>query len=128
MDVLQDLVNGYNNSYHRSIKRTPASVNKENEVQVWVQQYLPKKSSRVKTVKFKFKKGDLVQVSQARNVFSSGFGQTFTEEIFHVRRRFATNPVTFMLEDLQKEKIAGWFYEPEMNNKEEDLVFCVEKV
>ena len=36
-----------------------------------------------------------------------------------------------MLEDLQKEQIAGLFYEPKMvlvNNKEEDLVFCVEKI
>ena len=36
-----------------------------------------------------------------------------------------------MLEDLQKEHIAGLFYEPEMvlvNNKEEDLEFHIEKV
>ena len=36
-----------------------------------------------------------------------------------------------MLQDLQKEYIAGLFYEPEMvlvNNKEEDLEFCIEKV
>ena len=36
-----------------------------------------------------------------------------------------------MLEDLQKEHIAGLFYEPEMvlvNNKEEDLEFRIEKV
>ena len=49
IDVLQELVNGYNNSYHTSIKRTPASVNKENEVEVWIQQYLPKKSTSKNT-------------------------------------------------------------------------------
>ena len=73
----------------------------------------------------------MVRVSKARNPFSRGFGQTYTEEIFRVRRQDGTNPVTYMLEDLQKEEIVGLFYEPEMvlvNNIEEQLVFRVEKV
>ena len=34
IDILQDIVQGYNNSYHRSIGRTPASVNLLNVGQV----------------------------------------------------------------------------------------------
>ena len=30
IDILDDLVNSYNNTYHRSIKCTPNSVNKKN--------------------------------------------------------------------------------------------------
>ena len=33
--ILQSVVDGYNDSYHRSIKTTPISVNKENESAVW---------------------------------------------------------------------------------------------
>ena len=32
---MNDLIDSYNNSIHRSIKRTPNSVNKNNEKEVW---------------------------------------------------------------------------------------------
>ena len=38
-DVLQALVKSYNDSYHRSIKCTPAEVTKENESLVWKNLY-----------------------------------------------------------------------------------------
>ena len=43
IDVLQELVEGYNESYHSGIKRAPITINKENELHVWTEQYLPKK-------------------------------------------------------------------------------------
>ena len=61
IDVLQELVEGYNEGYHSGIKRAPSTLNKENKVQVWVEQYL---------LKFKFSEGDLVQISKARSPFS----------------------------------------------------------
>ena len=47
IDVLQELVEGYNEGYNSGIKRAPSTVNKENEVQVWAEQYLPKKSVKI---------------------------------------------------------------------------------
>ena len=82
-------------------------------------------------VKFKFSQGDLVQISKARSLFSCGFGQTFTEEIFKVRQRFATVPTTYMLEDLNDVQVAGLFYEPKMvlvRGKGKDLQYHVEKI
>ena len=60
IDVLQELVEGYNESYHSGIKRAPITINKENELQVWTEQYLPKKSDKIQKVKFKFLRGDMV--------------------------------------------------------------------
>ena len=60
IDVLQELVEGYNEGYHSGIKRAPSTINKENEVQVWAEQYLPKKSVKITKIKFKFSEGDLV--------------------------------------------------------------------
>ena len=68
--MLQELVEGYNEGYHSGIKRAPSTVNKENEVQVWAEQYLPKKSVKITKIKFKFSEGDLVQISKARSPFS----------------------------------------------------------
>ena len=72
-----------------------------------------------------------MRISNARNPFSRGFGQTFSEELFKVRRRFNTIPTTYMLEDLNQEKVAGLFYEPEMvlvTGKNEDSEYAVEKI
>ena len=114
IDVLQSLVDGYNESYHSEINCAPSMINKENEVQVWAEQYLPKKSDKVKEIKFKFSPGNLVHISNVRTPYSHGFGQTFSEEIFKIRHRFGTVPTTYMLEDLNKDKVAGLFYEPEL--------------
>ena len=105
---------GYNESYHSGIKRAPITINKKNELQVWTEQYLPKKSDKIQKVKLKFLPGDMVRISGARSPFTRGFGQTNTEELFKVRQRFATIPATYMLEDLNKVQVAGLFYEPEM--------------
>ena len=51
---------GYNEGYHSGIKRVPFTINKENEVQVWAEQYLPKKSVKLTKIKFKFSEGNLV--------------------------------------------------------------------
>lgn len=131
IDILQELVDGYNESYHSGINCAPSMVNKENEVQIWADQYLPKKSTKIKKVKFKFSRGDMVRISKSRNPFSRGFGQTYSEEIFKIRQRFGTVPTTYMLEDLNKEQIAGLFYEPEMTlvkGKNKDTKYRIEKV
>ena len=46
VDVLDDLLFSYNNSFHRTIKMTPSEVNKENEGMILKQNYIPKKSPK----------------------------------------------------------------------------------
>ena len=58
--MLQQLVEGYNEGYHSGIKRAPSTINKENKVQVWAEEYLPKKSVKKTKIKLKFSEGDLV--------------------------------------------------------------------
>ena len=47
IDVLQELIEGYNEGYHSGTKRAPSTVNRENGVQVWAEQYLLKKSAKI---------------------------------------------------------------------------------
>ena len=56
IDVLQELVEGYNEGYHSGIKRAPSTVNKENEVQVWAEKYLAKSQSKCKRSSSSFHK------------------------------------------------------------------------
>lgn len=137
IDVLQDLVAGYNENYHSSIKCAPSTVNKNNEAEIWARQYLPKDSSKMRNFKFKFKfnVGDLVRISNPRLPFSRGFGLTFSEELFKIKRRHITMPATYVLEDLNGKPLRGLFYEAEMilvRGKEniygKDVAFRVEKI
>ena len=131
IDVLPELVSAYNNTIHSGLKRAPNSITKENEPYVWAQQYLPEPSRNRKEVKYKFSPGDYVRIANAKNPFSRGFGQTFSEELFRVRFRYPTPPTTYVLEDLDKKKISGWFYEQEMvlvTGKDEDAVYRIEKI
>ena len=83
-------------------------------------------------VVFKFSPAQYVRISNSKNPFSRGFGQTFSEELFRVRHRYPTSPTTYMIEDLQNKKISGLFYEPEMvlvlGKDEDDAEYHIEKI
>ena len=109
IDVLPDLVAGYNNSFHSSIKQAPNTVTEENNSEVWAQQYMSEPSDVPQKVVFKCSPGQYAILSNSKNPFSHGFGQTFSEELFTVRHRYLTSPTTYIIEDLQNKKISGLF-------------------
>ena len=132
IDALPDLVAGYNSSFHSSVKQAPNTVTNKNESEVWAEQYMSEPSEVPQKVVFKFSPGQYVQISNSKNPFSCGFGQTFSEELFRVRHRYPTSPTTYMIEDLQNKKISGLFYEPEMvlvlGKDEDDVEYHIEKI
>ena len=68
IDVIQSVVDSYNNSYHTSIKRTPASVNSENQEEVWLTLY-----GDLKPKKPKLKVRDKIRLSKMRRSFSKRY-------------------------------------------------------
>ena len=134
IDELENFVDGYNNSYHSGIKSAPSSVNKHNQHKIWVQQYIPEPRNKVdqhKKKKHKFQVGNLVRISNVRTPFSRGFGQTFSEEIFKIRRVYTGSPVTYSLKDWDNEEVFGLFYEPELvrvRGKGKKSKYSVEKM
>ena len=69
LDVLPDLVTRNNHTYHRTIKRTPASVNIFNDQEVWKQVY----GQHIKKPIPKFKVGDQVRISKTGVIFRKGY-------------------------------------------------------
>ena len=135
IDALEDLVDGYNNSYHSGIKCSPSSVTKQNQYEVWVNQYIPQPRSKAdqlkKKKKAKFSVDTLVRISNIRTPFSRGFGQTFSEELFVIKNVFPGIPITYRLKDLNGEEIKGLFYEPELvrvTGKDSKTNYTVEKI
>ena len=84
-----------NDTYHRTIGRSPSSVNRSNEVDVCRRMYGDEKT----TVKPKLKVGTKVRSSKARRVFDKSYLPNWTEEIFNVTEALRTVPVTYKLKD-----------------------------
>ena len=67
-----------------------------------------------KTLKWKFNVGDKVRISNRRLPFEKGYVGRWSEEVFLVKARLPTVPVTYRLTDLSGEDIKGSFYNDEL--------------
>ena len=127
-NVLDDLVDGYNRTYHRSIKMTHLEVTKFNAQTVWKRLYPELVKRRKSNVKFKFKVGDLVRITRSKGVFEKGYAENWTEEMFKIKRRIARIPPVYTLEEYDGTSIIGTFYEQELQKVEDEDFFRVEKI
>ena len=125
IDMLDDLVSKYNNSYHEAIRMRPVDASKkENESEVW--ENLFRDDEQAKESK-KFKIGDTVRISRIKGIFEHGFLPNWTEQIYKIHNINKSKPVTYILKDLQDEIIEGGFYKEELQKTSQE-VFRIEKV
>lgn len=125
IDILPNLVQNYNTSFHRSIKMTPEQGSlTENSKIVYGNLFPP---IEAKSKKEKFKLGDRVRISRKYKDFRKGYLPNFTEEIFKISKVLKTDPITYKIKDMNNEEIIGSFYEQEMGKYESEL-FEVEKI
>ena len=126
VDVLPDLVKGYNDTRHSSIKMTPVEASKKkNELKVWRTLY-PDHLER-RDINPEFSVGDKVRISKKKKTFEKGYTTRWTEEIFTIVEVKCTLPITYKIADLNGEEIKGSFYEPELQKTSQQL-FRIEKV
>lgn len=131
INILPDLVNNYNNSYHRSIKMSPTEASKpENSHKVFNNLYPIKESDQSKTeVDTRLKVGDKVRISRYKTVFDKGYLPNWTTEIFVIDEVLQTNPITYKIKDLADEEITGSFYEQDLVKfDKKDDVYKIEKI
>ena len=127
--MLNDIVNKYNSSYHRSIKMKPIEVNKDNEPLVWINLYDNKvKNSQAGQWRNKFFIGNLVQISVERGSFKKGCLEGWSEELFVVKHVVNNNPTVYKLQDQVGEDIKGTFYAKELQKVAEPESYRIEKV
>ena len=103
-DVLDDIVNKYNNTVHRTIKMKPIDVTDDSYAEY--NEDFNKKDP-------KFKVSDHVRISKYRNIFAKGYTPNWSEELFLVSEIENTVPWTYVVSDLNGEDINGSFYEKE---------------
>ena len=110
VNILDDLLHSYNNTYHRSIGMTPAEVGPHNKEEVRARLYPVKP----KSYKWRYDIGDRVRIATQKTPFQKGYLGDWSKEIFEIASRLPTAPVTYELRDLSGELIKGRFYEPEL--------------
>ena len=140
IDVLQDLVKGYNSTPHRSLNDiAPQDVDRKNSADIWAHLYLkPSKeknishSSSIRLYKqhFQFKIGDMVRVSYKKLPFTRGYNQNWSSEIYKIKDRFLIQAVPmYKLVDFSNEKIEGNFRDFELTRvqKSKETMWIIEK-
>ena len=128
IDVLQDLVDSYNKSKHRSIQKKPINVTQKNEREVWHTLY-GEREEKKKPVKYKFEIGDQVRISKMKRTFEKRYLPNFSKEIFTVSQQIPRDPPVYKLKDYDQEELSGTFYNEELQKViKEDDVYEVEKI
>ena len=104
-DVLDDIVNKYNNTVHKTIKMKPIDVTDDSFAE-----YNEESNKRNP----KFKVGDHVRISKYKNIFAKGYAPNWSEEVFAINKIKNAVPWTYVIKDLNGEEIIGSFYEKEL--------------
>ena len=105
VDKLDDIVNEYNNTYHRAIKMKPVDIKDNTYVDF-------KKEVNDKDPKFNV--GDYVRISKYRNIFAKWYTPNWSEEVFVIKKVKNTVPWTYIINDVNGEEIIGTFYEKKL--------------
>ena len=105
-------------TYHRTIKMKTADV-KSGSFAEYNEEYNPKDP--------KFKIGDHVRISKHKNISAKGYIPNWSEEVVLVKKVKNTVPWTYVISDLNIEKIVRSLYEKGLQ-KTNQKEFRIEKI
>ena len=117
-DMLDDIVNKYNNTVHGSIKMRPIDVTDDSYAEY--NEDFNKKDP-------KFKVGDHVRISKYKSIFAKGYAPNWSDKVLVVRGTKNTVPWTYVVSELNGEEIIESFYEKELRKTSQEK-FRIEKV
>ena len=115
-DTLDDIVDKYNSTFHKTIKMKPIHVTDDSHAEH--NEDFNKKGPE-------FKVGDHVRISKYKNIFAKGYCPIWLEEVFVVSK--IKNIVPYIINDLNGEKITRSFYEKELQKTSQEK-FRIEEV
>ena len=118
VNKLDNIVDEYNNTYHRTIKMKPTDVKDYTYINF-------KKDVNDKDPKFKV--ADHVRISKYKNIFAKRYTPNWSQEVFIISKINNTVPWTYGINDLNGEEITGSFYEKELQ-KTNQKEFRIEKL
>ena len=89
IDKLDDIVNKYNNTYHRTIKIKSTGVKSSTYID---------SSKEINNKDPKFKIGDIVRISKHKNIFAKGYLLNWSEEVFVINKVKNLLPWTYSVD------------------------------
>ena len=95
-DVLDDIVDKYNNTYHKNIKMKPIDVKSD-----FYAEYIVDSNNKDP----KFEVGDHVRTLKYKNIFAKGYTPCWSEEVFVISKIKNTVPSTYVIMDLNGERL-----------------------
>ena len=125
IDVLDDLVDEYNNTEHSTIRMTPKEASKwENKEKVFNTAFKideTKRDIEKEISKIDLKVNDRVRITRKKKEGAKGYEANWSDEIFKIREIKKTKPLTFLLSDAKDHHIIGPFYKQEIQKTEYDF-------
>ena len=118
INKLDDTVNEYDKTYHRTIKMKPVDIKDITYIDF---------EKEVNDKDAKFKVGNYVRISKYKDIFAKGYKPNWSEEVFIISKIKNTVPWTYVINDLIDEEISGSFYEKELQ-KTNEKEFRIEKI
>jgi len=113
IDVLADIVAGYNATVHSSTGIAPANVTDSDVLTIWKR--LQRKNKRGRVVKAKYSQGQQELISKEKAKFAKSAEKNFSTEIFRIAKVIPRTPrPVYGLEGLNKQPIDGTFYTEEL--------------
>ena len=117
IDMLDRLLFQYNNKKHSTIKMTPVEASHKEVI------YKPVNVEE----KPKFSVGDQVRISRIKGIFEKGYLPNWSEALYIIHEVKRTDPITYILKDMNGEIITGGFYTEELQKSMQE-VFRIEKI
>ena len=105
IDKLDDIINEYYNTYHRTIKMKPIDVKDNTYIDF---------GKEVNDNDPKLKVGDHVRIAKYKSIFAKGYTPNWSEEIFVIKEIKNIAPWTYVINDLNGEGNIATFYENEL--------------
>jgi hypothetical protein len=127
-DIIDDIIQNYNNCYHRSIKCKPAEVINRNEKIVW--ETMDGKVYN-KVISFKFNVGDLVRFREFKDMrFDKRYVENYSEEVFTVIERVPRVPPVYRIREENGLEMDSFYYEQELLaiNRDPDPFYLIERI
>ena len=111
IDKLNDIVNEYNNTYHRTIRMTLVDVKDNAHIDF---------GKEVNDEDPKFKVGDHVRISKHKNIFPKGYTPNWSEKVFVIKEVKNTIPWAYVIRDLNGEEIIATFFKIELQKTNQE--------
>ena len=99
---LDEIVDKYSKTYHRTIRIKPVGVKSGTYIRYGVEH---------NDKDPKFKVGNHVRISKYRNIFTNSYIPNWSKEVFVIKKLENTVPGTYIISGLNGEEIIGTFFE-----------------